>query len=60
MAHIAKDDCAAARCDACGNIYTVIIHPQGEMHPVGVPNCRGCGGLSSPGDIDEEVIETEQ
>ncbi len=55
MAHIAEDDRAAARCERCGNIYTVNIRPEGEIEPIGVPHCRDCGGsefilFSDPGE----------
>lgn len=62
MSHIADNDRAAARCDECGNIYTVTIHSGGEVVPVGVPNCRGCGGTEFTifGDLGKELIETEK
>lgn len=60
MTHTAEDDRAAARCEGCGNIYTVTIRPEGEIQPIGVPNCRGCGGREFTifGDLGEELIET--
>lgn len=59
MSQTAEDDRAAARCEECGNIYTVTVHSEGDIVPIGVPNCRGCGGSEFTifGEIDEELIQ---
>lgn len=62
MSHIAEDDRAVARCDECGNTYTVTICPEGEIRPIGVPTCRGCGGSEFTifGEQGKELIQTDE
>lgn len=62
MPHIAEDDRAAARCDDCGNIYTVNIRPDGDLEPIGVPHCRDCGGTEFTvfGEHGEEIVPTDE
>lgn len=61
MSRTAEDDRAAARCEECGNIYTVVIRAGGEVAPIGVPNCQGCGGSEFTvfGESGEELLEFE-
>lgn len=60
MTRTLKNGRAAAWCEECENIYAVTIHREGEIEPIGVPNCRDCGECEFTllGELGKELIET--
>ncbi len=44
MSHISDEDRKLTACDGCGKRYPANVTSQGDIIPIGIGECRSCGG----------------
>ncbi len=45
MSHISEEDRKLAKCERCGKMYPVNVSEKGDVRPIGIGECRDCGGI---------------